>query len=154
MTHVDVQPADLLLGQVRDYGFPDPMPEYRFSPPAMYRFDFAWVEHKLAVEIEGGVFSGGRHVRGIGYTKDCHKYNLAAIEGWTVLRFTSGMVQDNTALITLLLYFDKRLGITIEDKLCLKTLYIDPMKPRKPRVKRAPTTRKRVIIDPMKPRSR
>lgn len=154
MTHVDVQPADLFLGQVRDYGFPDPMPEYRFYKPRKFMFDFAWVEHKLAVEIEGGVFSGGRHVRGIGYTKDCHKYNLAAIEGWTVLRFTSGMVQDNTAIITLSLYFDKRLGITIEDKLCLKTLYIDPMKPRKPRVKRAPTTRKRVIIDPMKPRSR
>lgn len=62
--------------------------EYRFHPERKWRFDFAFPEHKVAVEIEGGVWSHGRHTRGSGFVKDCDKYNSAAILGWRVLRFT------------------------------------------------------------------
>jgi len=41
------------------------------------------------IEIEGGVWSGGRHTRGLGYAKDCEKYNNAAYDDWAVIRFTS-----------------------------------------------------------------
>jgi very-short-patch-repair endonuclease len=50
--------------------------------------DFAWPEQKVAVEIEGGVFSGGRHTRGAGFVADCDKYNALAAAGWRLFRFT------------------------------------------------------------------
>lgn len=57
-----------------------------------WRFDFAYVETKVAVEIEGGVWSGGRHTRGKGYIDDCTKYNRASVLGWTVFRLTPEMI--------------------------------------------------------------
>ena len=52
-----------------------------------YRFDVAFPRVKLAIEIDGGVFSGGRHSRGAGYREDTYKVNLASLLGWTVLRY-------------------------------------------------------------------
>lgn len=62
--------------------------EYRFHPTRKWRFDFAHPEKMIGIEIEGGVFSKGRHTRGMGYIKDCEKYNSAIILGWRVLRYT------------------------------------------------------------------
>ena len=89
---------DLYLLQISAAGLPEPQREYRIIPGKRSRADFAWPEHKLAVEIEGGTWSGGRHVRGAGYANDCRKYNLAVLHGWRVLRFTSEMVRDGEAL--------------------------------------------------------
>ena len=61
--------------------------EHKFHETRKWRFDFAWPDQKLAVEVEGGAFSGGRHTRGIGFVKDCEKYNAAVLAGWRVLRF-------------------------------------------------------------------
>ena len=63
-----------------------------------FRFDFAWADKMLGVEIEGGVFSGGRHTRGVGYSRDLEKYNLAAMHGWTVYRFTTQDVKQGIAV--------------------------------------------------------
>ena len=72
------------------------VPEYRFDPIRRWRFDWAMPSIKLAVELEGGTWANGRHVRGKGYENDCRKYNAAALQGWRVLRFTSEMVDDGT----------------------------------------------------------
>lgn len=72
----------------RDTAFAMPLPEYRFNKGrSQHRFDFAWPELMLAVEMEGGVFSNGGHTRGSGYIKNLLKYNLAAELGWLVLRY-------------------------------------------------------------------
>lgn len=63
--------------------------EYRFAPPRRWRFDFAWPLERVAVEIEGGVWTGGRHVSARGFAADCDKYNAAVLDGWAVLRFAS-----------------------------------------------------------------
>jgi very-short-patch-repair endonuclease len=62
--------------------------EYKFHPTRKWRFDLAIPDVKLAIEIEGGVYTKGRHTRGSGFIKDIEKYNEAAINGWTLLRFT------------------------------------------------------------------
>ncbi len=62
--------------------------EYRFHPPRRWRFDYCHIEMKVAVEIEGGAFSMGRHTRGKGFIGDMEKYNTAQLDGWKVLRYT------------------------------------------------------------------
>lgn len=71
-------------------GLPIPVTEHYFalelSPPRQWRFDFAWPEEKIALEVEGGIYSGGRHVRGKGYAGDMEKYSTAATLGWRLVR--------------------------------------------------------------------
>lgn len=61
--------------------------EHKFHPIRKWRFDFAIPQYLIAIECEGGVWSGGRHTRGLGYSKDCEKYNNATLLGWRVLRY-------------------------------------------------------------------
>lgn len=72
-----------------------PSREYPFAKPARdWRFDFAFMAttdtgfQQVAVECEGGAYSGGRHVRGKGFIEDMLKYNTAQLRGWIVLRYT------------------------------------------------------------------
>lgn len=83
---------------IKLYKLPKPQREYRFMDTRRFRFDFAWPSQKLAVECEGGVWTAGRHTRGAGFESDCRKYSLAALLGWKVLRFTSGMVRSFEAV--------------------------------------------------------
>lgn len=62
--------------------------EYVFHPVRKWRFDFAHLATKLAIEVEGGTWTGGGHSRGSGQTKDREKHNAAEILGWTILRFS------------------------------------------------------------------
>ena len=71
-----------------------PEREYVFHPTRKWRFDFAWPDIKLAVEVEGR----GRHQSFGGFEADCEKYNAAAILGWRVLRYTPRMVMAGTAI--------------------------------------------------------
>lgn len=82
---------------LRYHKFPVPQREYKFYPSRRWRFDFAWPEQKIAVEIEGGVWINGRHNRASGFVKDLEKYNIATIEGWKVLRFTSTEIDNGEA---------------------------------------------------------
>lgn len=62
--------------------------EYQFHPKRKWRFDYAIVEHKIALEVEGGVWTGGRHTRPQGFLGDIEKYNTATLMGWRVFRVT------------------------------------------------------------------
>jgi hypothetical protein len=66
--------------------------EFRFHPVRRWRFDGAFPSVKIAVEIDGGVWSYGRHNRGSGYLKDMEKLNHAARLGWAVYHFTPQML--------------------------------------------------------------
>lgn len=78
-------------------------PEQQWAPIAgrRYRADLAWPGRKLIAEVEGGTWIGGRHVSGSGFEADCEKYNLFAIHGYRVFRFTGAMVRDGRALATI-----------------------------------------------------
>ncbi len=69
--------------------------EFKFHPVRRWRFDFAILDRKVAIEFEGGTWIKGGHVRPAKYAKDCEKYNQAQILGWKVLRYTVDMVRDN-----------------------------------------------------------
>ena len=58
-----------------------------------WRFDFAWPEKKIAVEIDGGQWmsGGGRH----NTDGDRLKLNTAAVLGWRVIRFSVKTMQDD-----------------------------------------------------------
>lgn len=81
-----------------------PVREYRFHPERKYRFDFAWEKQRVALEIDGAVWTGGGHTTGTGKTRDCEKDFLAAQCGWRVIRWTSSMVgvQNCEALLEIL----------------------------------------------------
>lgn len=83
---------------LRANDFPAYETEYKFHPKRRWRFDMAWVDDKLAVEIDGGVWSGGRHTRGDGFIKDCEKLNEAVILGWRVIRVTADQIHDGSAI--------------------------------------------------------
>jgi hypothetical protein len=51
----------------------------------------------MAVEINGGVWTGGRHIRGVGYQKDLEKLNLAQAAGWRVFQFTPQQFKNGEA---------------------------------------------------------
>lgn len=89
--------AETLLIQLQLAGLPEPQREFSFHHKRKWRFDLAWPTLLIAVEIEGGIWSGGRHVRGEGYENDCEKYNEAQLAGWMVLRFTPGMIKRGKA---------------------------------------------------------
>ena len=92
---------DLLAQQMKFAGLPEPEREYRFAPPRRYRADFAYPDKMILIEVEGGVWTNGAHVRGKHYTSDCSKYNLAATMGFRVLRFTGEMIKSGLALRTI-----------------------------------------------------
>lgn len=60
--------------------------DYKFAPPRRYLLDFALIDHKIGIEIEGISPSNTRHQRFTGYMKDCEKYNLALEKGWKLIR--------------------------------------------------------------------
>ena len=75
---------------------PTAVAEYRFSPPRRWRFDFAWPGHKVAVEVEGITYkNGGRHQRVAGFIADCHKYEVALMQGWRVYRVPGQWIAEN-----------------------------------------------------------
>ena len=76
---------------------PTPELEYRFHPVRKFRLDYAWVDAKVGLEVDGGIWTGGAHGRGTGIVRDQEKTNLAAGLGWRILRCTpSKLFADET----------------------------------------------------------
>lgn len=71
--------------------FDAPVREYRFHPRRKWRFDFAFVAQRVAVEVDGGQWAagGGRH----NTDDDREKMNAAAAMGWRVLHFSPRMLK-------------------------------------------------------------
>lgn len=62
-----------------------------------WRWDFAYVDARLLIEVHGGTWGKGGHSSGVGIRRDCEKLNAATVNGWRVLAFTGDMVKDDTA---------------------------------------------------------
>jgi hypothetical protein len=98
--------ADGLYWQLRQIG-QDPAREVEFFTVGQrrWKFDFAFMSRRLAIEVEGGSWvatntpgAKARHTAGAGFREDCLKYGVAALQGWTVLRFTVDMIRSGGAI--------------------------------------------------------
>lgn len=96
--------------QIQDAGLPKPEREYKFIKSRRFRFDFCWPDERFAVEIDGNVFNKSRHTTGAGFTKDCEKFALAAIEGYRVIRVTTGQVNTGEAITWVNEYFRRQVN--------------------------------------------
>jgi very-short-patch-repair endonuclease len=101
---------DLFQMHCRAFNLPVPEQEHRFDLSRRWRLDYAFVEQKLGVEIEGGVFTQGRHTRGKGFLGDLEKYNTLTVMGWHLLRFTPAQVKGGLAVRTVTEFFRRRDG--------------------------------------------
>ncbi len=86
-----------LAYQIKAAKLPEPRREFRFTD-RRWRFDFAWWDQKLAVEVEGLSHWKSRHTTNKGFQADCEKYNTATMLGWRVLRFTGKEIRKGEAL--------------------------------------------------------
>jgi very-short-patch-repair endonuclease len=89
---------DRLALQILAHALPTAEREYRFDPVRRWRFDFAWPDFRLAVEVDGGTWSAGRHSRGPGFEADAEKLNAATALGWRVFRYTGTHVRTGYAV--------------------------------------------------------
>lgn len=89
--------------------------EFRFAIPRRWKFDWRVYDPnnpflRCGIEFEGGTWVNGGHNRGKIYADNCEKYNAAACMGWTVLRYTTDMVQNQPRLIEKDLQYVKERG--------------------------------------------
>ena len=83
------------LQQCRDARLPEPEHQREICGRCV---DFAWPEHRVCVEVQGGSWSNGAHVRGKGYAKDRMLTNRRQLAGWIVLEFTSDHLDADEAV--------------------------------------------------------
>ena len=120
---------DLLQLHCKALKLPIPETEYRFAPPRRWRADYFFANAvsnigtssvikymPLAVEIEGGAFSGGRHTRGAGFLADMSKYNHMSIMGISLLRFTPTQVEKGEAALMVKKWFEERNNADVSDR--------------------------------------
>ena len=72
--------------------------EFKFHPKRKWKADFHLIGKKILVEVEGGIWSGGRHTRAKGYIGDMEKYNAATMMGYQVIRFSTEQVKSGLAI--------------------------------------------------------
>lgn len=74
-----------------------------------YRADFAHLQAKVIIEIQGGVFNRGRHVQGSGYARDARKFNLAQFSDWQVFLLVTDTATDDKILRQIAEHIRRRL---------------------------------------------
>ena len=100
------------LTQIKMAALPKPVPEFKFHPVRKWLADWAWPEHKLIVEIEGGIFGNRRtgqrsgwHQSISGMLDDIEKYNEMTLLGYRLLRFVPFQIEDGEAVRIIDLWF-------------------------------------------------
>ena len=103
MSHLE----DALWNQIHLAKLPVPVREFKAITDRRFRFDFAWPDHNMLVEVQGGTWNSGSHSRGTGISRDTEKANLAVLSGWKVLAFTTDQIRDGLALRHLQMFFGR-----------------------------------------------
>lgn len=85
---VKVKKIDLFTVACPKMGLPEPTPEYKFHQERKWRIDYYFEANgrKVGLEVEGGIWTSGRHTRGAGFAGDMEKYNTAGEMGIMIVR--------------------------------------------------------------------
>ena len=78
----------------QELGGPELVTEEMLNEGRRFRTDFSHAASKVAIEIEGGVWTAGRHLRPLGFISDAQKYNQLEMDGWSVLRLVPDMISE------------------------------------------------------------
>jgi len=92
------QHEDLFYQILLNTHLPMPVRHFHPWPKDRHECDFCWTSQKLIVEVEGGIWVGGRHVHPTGFLRDIAKYNRLTIDGYRLLRVTPDMILNGEAL--------------------------------------------------------
>ena len=95
---VDSELELILANRLERAGLPLGETQFRFVPGRQYRFDRAYPEHKLAIEVQGGIWTNGAHARGSGIERDALKFSIAAAMGWRVVVLTRDLIESGQAV--------------------------------------------------------
>jgi len=100
---------------IRASGLPTPTRQFRFAAEHVgpgrgvrarlkeaglqdWKADFAWLDQRVLCEVQGGLYTKGRHVRPAGYEDDCRKADDAQELGWRVVAVTRKMISSGEAV--------------------------------------------------------
>jgi hypothetical protein len=98
------------LSRLNAEGLPEATPEHRFWQGRRFRFDYAWVDKKIALEVEGGLYGNGKncprckrpsamgHTSVTGIRRDMEKYNEAAALGWRLIRVEPSKLESTETI--------------------------------------------------------
>lgn len=98
---INILPPQVIINFFAKHELPPCVAEYRFHETRRWRFDFCFVDYRLAIERNGGVWLNGRHNRGTGYLKDLEKLNAAVCAGFYVMQFTPQQITTIEAISTI-----------------------------------------------------
>ena len=101
------QLEDLLAFQIKAAKLPEPIREYKALPNRRFRWDFAWPEFEILLEVQGGTWVKSGHTSGKGIARDIEKSNLAVLSGWTCFGATGDMIKSGQTLKMLQEYFSR-----------------------------------------------
>lgn len=100
---------EALLNYIKAEALPIPVFGYRFDPRRRWRFDMAYIDKRIAIEVDGGINgigapcpqcgrrASGGHNSAAGFTADREKRNAAQIAGWIVLGVTAAQINSGQA---------------------------------------------------------
>ena len=76
----------IVLAYFKECKLPECVTESKFHPTRRWLFDFAFRKEKVAIEVQGGIWTGGAHARPVFLMRDYEKLNEAQCLGWVVLQ--------------------------------------------------------------------
>ncbi len=84
--------------------------EQEFIPGRKFRLDFADLEHKIGIEVQGAVWSDSRrgHSWGPGIERDHEKLNLGHLHGWRIFQFSDKPIKTGDAAELLETFYRSR----------------------------------------------
>lgn len=88
------------LRDIANAGIPAPTLEVKFHDTRKWRLDFAYPDRRIAIEYQGGNFSGGKggHSSIAGLMRDYEKFTEAALHGWLLILIDAASVRSGQAV--------------------------------------------------------